>query len=225
MSSISISPKKVVSRVITAPKRFASTPDFGRTPPASPRRQTATPMQQNRVVSTPVGGGEEDTEAGQALGRSQVAGNGVQARNGERDVAASLTSASTARSLSFPHVADLFIKLRRVQNRAKANHITSSSGDEPKTHPSLAVVPVPVVIAPEPEAGPSSPIRPDHMTQLSGDDSSIDLDVPKKRARLEIRDEFVCAAAADVRKLLRASRMSLLEHAQLFRANVLVDEQ
>lgn len=221
---ISMSPKAVVSR-ITAPKRFASTPDFGRSTPSSPRRQSTAPAQQqqsqNRVVSTPARNGK------QVEGREgSMTSSGAQAGNGERDVAASVTSASTSRSLSFPHVANIFIKMRRARDRARASHITSSSGDAPKTHPSLAVVPVPVVIAPpEPDAEPSSPSQPGRSSHLSADDASVDLDVPKKHARFELRDNFVCADGVDVKKLLRASRMTLLEHAQLFRANVLTDEE
>ncbi|KAI5116642.1 hypothetical protein M0805_000402 [Coniferiporia weirii] len=42
-----------------------------------------------------------------------------------------------ARSLTFPHVANIFVKLRRVQKKVKAHHIESTSGPEPITHPSL----------------------------------------------------------------------------------------
>ncbi|KAH8106509.1 hypothetical protein DFH11DRAFT_1518148 [Phellopilus nigrolimitatus] len=57
--------------------------------------------------------------------------------------ASAATSASdtntdtTTRSLSFPHVANIFVKLRRVQKKVKAHHIDSTSGAEPVTHASL----------------------------------------------------------------------------------------
>lgn len=39
--------------------------------------------------------------------------------------------------LTFPHVANIFVKLRRVQKKVKAHHIDSSSGETPVTHSSL----------------------------------------------------------------------------------------
>jgi len=45
------------------------------------------------------------------------------------------------------------------------------------------------------------------------------------RALIEHRDQFVCAGAVDMAKLLRGSRSSLVEKAMTLGANVLVDEQ
>ena len=42
---------------------------------------------------------------------------------------------------------------------------------------------------------------------------------------LEIQEEFVCLDGVDVEKLLRASRLALLDHASPLGVNVLVDEQ
>ncbi|KAI0792420.1 hypothetical protein C8Q75DRAFT_598991 [Abortiporus biennis] len=44
----------------------------------------------------------------------------------------------SSKVLRFPDVANLLVKMGRSQKRAKANNIQSSSGDEPRTHPSLA---------------------------------------------------------------------------------------
>ncbi|EJC98228.1 uncharacterized protein FOMMEDRAFT_97148 [Fomitiporia mediterranea MF3/22] len=114
----------------------------------------------------------------------------------------SKTSTSTSSSggfhhhLTFPHVAKIFVKLRRVQKKVKAHHIDSSSGDEPQTHSSL----------------------------LNAHGGLVP-EVMRKLARLEIQEEFVCLDGVDVEKLLRASRLALLEHASPLLANVLVDEQ
>lgn len=101
-------------------------------------------------------------------------------------------SVSGTRTLSFPHVVDMFVKLRRLQKSAKLHHIDSSSGPDPITHADL------------------SP---------GGDDAT-----PKRRARMEVEDSFVCADGVDVVKLLRASRAVLLERAAMLHANALVDE-
>lgn len=112
-----------------------------------------------------------------------------------------------AQSLSFPHVADLFVRLRRAQRKAKAHHIDSSSGEEPITHESL---------------------RPG-LNPLTSEGNSQELAQTQsalvRRARLEVQEAFVCLDAVDLRKLLRATRTGLLESAEVFGADVLAEEQ
>ena len=47
------------------------------------------------------------------------------------------TRHTSGSSLTFPHVANIFVKLRRAQKKVKAHHIDSSSGETPITHASI----------------------------------------------------------------------------------------
>ncbi|KAF9010023.1 hypothetical protein BDQ17DRAFT_1235029 [Cyathus striatus] len=86
-------------------------------------------------------------------------------------------------------VANIFIKMRRLEKRAnKPNHIVSSSG-EPLSHPDLK-------------------------------EGACERKVP-----MEVVDNFFCVGGVNVATLLRATRNTLLEQADLMGANALVDEQ
>ncbi|KAI6000110.1 hypothetical protein EDC04DRAFT_2584208 [Pisolithus marmoratus] len=87
-------------------------------------------------------------------------------------------------------MANVFVKLRRVRDKSKAESLNCSSGDEPQTHPSLA-----------------------------GEGAT-----GRRRVSVVHSDLFTCKGGVDVPKLLRATRMSLLEKAEFLGANVLVEE-
>lgn len=112
-------------------------------------------------------------------------------------------SGGPTHSLSFPHVADLFIRLRRAQRKAKAHHINSDSGPELITHESLQPA----------------------LNAVTGADGHANGATLMRRARLEVQEMFVCMDAVDLKKLLRATRVTLLERVQAFGADVLVEEQ
>lgn len=97
--------------------------------------------------------------------------------------------ASSPRKLGFAEVANLFLKMRSLQDQAKEHHIDSASGD-PKSHPGLA---------PEPESS--------------------------KTGLFKYTDIFVCIGGVNVHTLLRATRSAVVEQAEAWGANALVDEQ
>ncbi|KAJ7211298.1 hypothetical protein GGX14DRAFT_363037 [Mycena pura] len=112
--------------------------------------------------------------------------------------ATSATPPSTPRRrppLGFADVANIFVKMRRASNKAKAKastkpwHIHSSSGAEPQSHPGA----------------------------LEG--------ASELRQPLQHRDVFICHDAVNAGQLLRATRNVLVEEAEFVGANALVDEQ
>lgn len=84
-------------------------------------------------------------------------------------------SGGPTHSLSFPHVADLFIRLRRAQRKAKAHHINSDSGPEPITHESLQST----------------------LNAATGSDGDANGVTLMRRARLEVQEMFVCMDAVE----------------------------
>ncbi|THG96508.1 hypothetical protein EW145_g7768 [Phellinidium pouzarii] len=174
-----ISPGRAVVSIIS-PRRHSSHSDFP---------SVRASQRQHRTTSNPVPDAPALVE--EVLPEKDNVQNSTTAPSPPSSPKSNKSTVHVARTLSFPHVANIFVRIRRVQKKAKAHHTNSTSGPESVTHPSLLA-----------EEG-----------------------VPEKHARLEVQDEFVCAYAVDVEKLLRASRASLLDRAALFNANVLVDEQ
>ena len=198
----------------TSPRRSFSTPAVSKLPGLSRKRESSDGSTKSKASSEVVG----DDGAPLSITRSRSApvvpnASTIAAQPAE-DQQASGSRASTptsGKTLTFPHVANLFVKLRRVQRKSKAHHIDSNSGIELLTHESLKQLP---------------PASPTQATNDGGAGSGTDSETLFKRlARLEILDVYNCADGVDVDKVLRASRNALLEHAGPLRANVLVDEQ
>ncbi|KAL0960128.1 hypothetical protein HGRIS_011767 [Hohenbuehelia grisea] len=100
--------------------------------------------------------------------------------------------------LTIPDVANLFIKMRRAGNNARAssaapkpNFVESISGDRPQSH-----------------------------NELSGQGVTSIRKLP-----MAMEDTYVCIGGVNAKMLLRATRTSLMEQAEQAGANVLVDEQ
>lgn len=126
-------------------------------------------------------------------------------------------------TLSFPAVADLFIKLRRMQTKAKNTRATVEEAGE---------------VDSDSVSKGKQRVKPNHIETSSGeqlithpvivqecDGAAADGVEVVKRARLTIRDAFECTGGVDSVKLLRASRASLLEKAAMFQTNALVEEE
>jgi hypothetical protein len=139
-------------------------------------------------------------------------------------------------------VADLFVKLRRVQTKAKQNRLAGGESGS---------APVAGMIANNnsssssedcaDEKGGKQRVKPNHIECTSGPEllthpviiqecdsiatASGGCVEVLKRARLTIRDTFECMGGVDCVKLLRASRTSLLEKAAMFQTNALVEEE
>ncbi|KAL5523320.1 hypothetical protein ACEPAF_1587 [Sanghuangporus sanghuang] len=178
-----LSPPRAVVNIISS-KRHASSNDLKAKAAQHPDGNSTNVYKQRRVVSTPANRENDKSDSDseqQQQQQQQVVPNGAQA------------DGTPLHKLTFPHVAKLFVKLRRMQKKAKAHHIDSNSGNNPITHPSL-------------------------LSNIGEPDTT------KKRARLEIQEDYVCADGIDVAKLLRASRAVLLERASPLHANVLIDE-
>ncbi|KAJ7439348.1 hypothetical protein FB451DRAFT_1059658 [Mycena latifolia] len=75
----------------------------------------------------------------------------------------------------------------------------------------------------------SDQVKPWHIQSSSGDPQShlgvLEAATSPKREPLHHSDVFICDGAVNVVQLLRVTRNSLLEEAELFGANALVDEQ
>ncbi|KAL5496002.1 hypothetical protein ACEPAH_3095 [Sanghuangporus vaninii] len=183
-----LSPPRAVANIISS-KRHASSNDLKARAAQRPDGNSTNVYKQRRVVSTPSNRendkSDSDSDAEQQQQQQQDVPNGAQADG--------TPTPQVLHMLTFPHVAKLFVKLRRMQKKAKAHHIDSNSGNIPITHPSL-------------------------LSDIG------EPDITKKRARLEIQEDYVCADGIDVAKLLRASRAVLLERASPLHANVLIDE-
>ncbi|KAL5522436.1 hypothetical protein ACEPAG_8452 [Sanghuangporus baumii] len=184
-----LSPPRAVINIISS-KRHASSNDLRAKAAQRSDGNSTNVHKQRRVVSNPASRendkSDSDSDAGQQQQQQQQ-----DVLNGAK--ADSTPAPQGLHKLTFPHVAKLFVKLRRMQKKAKAHHTDSSSGNNPITHPSL-------------------------LNDIG------ELDITKKRARLEIQEDYVCADGVDVAKLLRASRAVLLERASPLHANVLIDE-
>ena len=130
-------------------------------------------------------------------------------------------------TLSFPAVADLFIKLRRVQTKAKktrASREANANGDS--TGDILSGEKGKQRVKPNHAEFSSGPVLLTHPVIVPEDDkTSMDGVEVVKRARLTIRDTYDCSGGVDSIRLLRASRSSLLEKAEMFQTNALVEEE
>ncbi|KAL5480726.1 hypothetical protein ACEPAI_9666 [Sanghuangporus weigelae] len=179
-------PPRAVVNIISS-KRHASSNDLKAKAAQRPDGNSTNVHKQRRVVSTPASreNDKSDSDSDAEQQQQQDVPNGAKADG--------TPAPQGLHKLTFPHVAKLFVKLRRMQKKAKAHHIDSKSGNDPITHPSL-------------------------LSDIG------EPDITKKRARLEIQEDYVCADGIDVAKLLRASRAVLLERASPLHANVLIDE-
>ncbi|KAJ8487872.1 hypothetical protein ONZ45_g14158 [Pleurotus djamor] len=123
--------------------------------------------------------------------------------------------------LTFPGVASMFVKMRRVSSQARsslsgAHRQTSSSSEAPNSPNS-----------PPPSPGGSSRIL---LVSSSGDSplnhpQYVDPNsVSLRKVAMSQKDVYTCVGGVNVDLLLRASRMDLYQQAESIGANVLVDE-
>lgn len=193
-----------------SPRRSLSMPIVSKLPRLSRKRESSDGSTNSKASSEAVA--DTDTGAPLSITRSRSAPdanvipdspdsstNAAMATETQQSAESRPATPTSSRTLTFPHVASLFVKLRRVQRKSKAHHIDSNSGVELLTHASLK------------DGGAGS-----------GTDSEATF---KRLARLEILDMYNCADGVDVAKVLRASRSAILERASPLHANILVDEQ
>ncbi|KAH8829420.1 hypothetical protein DL96DRAFT_1554948 [Flagelloscypha sp. PMI_526] len=168
--------------------------------------------------------------------------------------AASIAESSQSR-LTFPGVADLFIRLRRLRSTSqlasqhnipspsKSHHIISSSGDLPISHPTVVEHAV-IASPPTSPAVPTTPITPRHdkestpQTPTKRRISGASIPFPtsptssKRRSTIPLDDlllekhyVFICKDGVNSDSLLRCVRKELKDQAAALGANALVKEQ
>ena len=124
-----LSPPRAVTNIIST-KRHASSFDLKAKAAERPNANTAdTPLQRRTVSFSPTRETDRQGDLGTEKQRQQDTPIGPKTTG--------VSGSPALHKLTFPHVAKLFVKLRRMQKKAKAHHIISSSGTDHITHPSL----------------------------------------------------------------------------------------
>jgi hypothetical protein len=106
--------------------------------------------------------------------------------------------------LSFSGVANLFVKMRRLEKRAAANSQQL------------------------PPLSPSPKVKPHHLISSSGEPCThpgLLEGASEERVDVEFIEHYECAGGVNVGILLRATRSSLVERVEDLGANALVEEQ
>ena len=106
--------------------------------------------------------------------------------------------------LSFSGVANMFVKMRRLEKRAAANSQQL------------------------PPLSPSAKVKPHHLISRSGEPCThpgLLEGASEDRVDVEFIDHYECAGGVNVGILLRATRSSLVERVEDLGANALVEEQ
>ncbi|EDR08177.1 uncharacterized protein LACBIDRAFT_294324 [Laccaria bicolor S238N-H82] len=107
--------------------------------------------------------------------------------------------------LSFSGVANMFAKMRRLEERAAANNSQQL-----------------------PPLSPSAKVKPHHLISSSGEPCThpgLLEGASEERVDVEFIDHYECAGGVNVGILLRATRSSLVERVEDLGANALVEEQ